>query len=260
LLKSAWGARGLWHSVNRLPGSVGTRNEATRVQWVANTLSNLPTGARILDAGCGEQQFRKFCSHLNYVGHDFAGYDGAGDGAGLQTGTWNFPVLDIISDITAIPEPDAGFDAAMCTEVLEHVPDPVAALRELSRLVKPGGLLVLTAPFCSLAHFTPFHFSTGFNRYWFEWHLQRLGFEIIELSSNGNFFEYVAQEIRRIPSVAAKSCPRWSSLLFTLSFLVFGLPLLAAVSIASARDRGSSALLCFGYHVVARRACTKNSP
>jgi hypothetical protein len=47
--------------VSRLPGR---NNEATRAKWIECTLQEIPKGSRILDAGCGEQQFRKFCSHL----------------------------------------------------------------------------------------------------------------------------------------------------------------------------------------------------
>lgn len=62
--------------------SVGTQNEINRVSWLENTLTKIPTGLRILDAGAGEQQFKKFCSHLDYVSQDFAEYDGSGDNNG----------------------------------------------------------------------------------------------------------------------------------------------------------------------------------
>lgn len=117
----------------------GTRNQATREAWLERTLASIPAGSRILDAGAGELQYKRFCSHLQYVSQDFGQYDGQGDGIGLQKGSWDQSRLDIISDITAIPEPDASFDAIMCIEVLEHLPAPVDALRELIRLLKPGG-------------------------------------------------------------------------------------------------------------------------
>ena len=170
--------------VSRLPGR---NNEATRSKWIERTLKEIPKGSRILDAGCGEQQFRKFCSHLVYVGQDFAGYDGLGDRRGLQTGSWDQTKLDIVCDIVSVPEPDSSFDAILCTEVLEHVVDPVAVLREFSRLLKPQGYLILTAPFCSLTHFAPYHFSTGFNHYWYSSHLQTLRFSVLEIQANGNF-------------------------------------------------------------------------
>src|ERR1700675_3289838 len=68
----------VWSFANILSGQVGLRNESVRVRWIAEMLGRVAQGSRVLDAGCGEQQFRKFCSHLIYVGQDFAKYDGKG--------------------------------------------------------------------------------------------------------------------------------------------------------------------------------------
>jgi len=87
--------------------SCGTQNQAGREAWLEKTLQCVPAGSRILDAGAGELQYKRFCAHLKYVSQDFAQYDGQGDGTGLQTGAWQNDRLDIISDITQIPEPDA---------------------------------------------------------------------------------------------------------------------------------------------------------
>src|SRR5262249_10145044 len=140
--------------------AVGTRNAATRDAWVAEVLAELPTGARLLDAGAGECQYKKHCGHLQYVAQDNAVYDGKGD-AGLQTGTWDFSKIDIISGCPEMREADASFDAVLCTEVLEHLPDPVRALEEMARLLRPGGTFIITAPFWSLTHFAPYHYATG---------------------------------------------------------------------------------------------------
>lgn len=82
----------------------------------------------------------------------------------------------LVSDITMIPAPDASFDAILCSEVLEHVPEPTHALDEFVRLLKPGGTLILTAPFASLVHMAPYHYCSGFSRYWYEHHLPLRGF------------------------------------------------------------------------------------
>jgi hypothetical protein len=55
---------------------VGTKNAATRDAWVAEALAALPAGARLLDAGAGECQYKKHCGHLKYVAQDNAVYDG----------------------------------------------------------------------------------------------------------------------------------------------------------------------------------------
>ena len=228
---------------------IGRRNEVVRVEWIERTLSRIPSGWRLLDAGAGEQRYRRFCGHLRYVSQDFGRYDGRGDGAGLHTGTWDQSRLDIVSDVIAIPEPDGSFDAVLCTEVFEHLPDPLAALGEFNRLLRPGGRLILTAPFCSLTHMAPHHYATGFSRYWYRTHLPAFGFEVQELRENGNFFEFLAQEVRRSRGVARRyandnlSDEEWSA----------AETLLAGLERLSAKERGSSELLHFGCHVLAMR-------
>jgi ubiquinone/menaquinone biosynthesis C-methylase UbiE len=227
---------------------VGTTNEQTRVNWIEHTLKKIPAGLTILDAGAGECQFKKFCGHLKYISQDFAQYDGSGD-VGIQTGTWNNTKLDIVSDITSIPLPDQSVDAIMCTEVFEHIPDPISAIREFGRLLKPGGYLLITAPFSSLTHFAPYHFATGFSRFYYEKHLSENEFTINDLAFNGNFFECIAQENRRVSSVALKYTKKKVSI-FAKGIIYLNLLILDRLS---KKDKGSSELLCYGIHVFARK-------
>jgi len=227
---------------------VGTTNESTRVKWIEDTLKKIPEGLTILDAGAGEAPYKKFCSHLKYIAQDFGQYHGDGE-IGLQTGTWDNTKLDIISDILSIPLPDGSVDAIMCTEVLEHIPDPLGAIKEFARLVKPGGYLLLTAPFASLTHFAPYHFVSGLSKYFYEKHLPGNGFEIADLQLNGNFFEYVAQENRRIKTIAAKYAGKrltiFDKIIIHLNLLI--------LQHLSKIDKGSSELLCYGIHVFAKK-------
>jgi len=219
------------------------------VAWLEKTLAQIPAGGRLLDAGAGERQFEGFCRHLNYVAQDFGKYDGKGNLAGLQTGSWNQAKLDIVSDISDIPEPDASFDAVLCAEVFEHIPDPILAIQEFARLLKSGGHLIITAPFCSLTHFAPYHFYTGFNRYFYETHLKENHFEIVELAENGNFFEYLAQEIRRVPAMAERYAKDQANPTENCAAET----ILEMLDRFSSRDEGSSELLHFGHHVHAVR-------
>jgi len=226
---------------------VGTTNEAVRKEWLSNTLKKLPKGLRLLDAGAGELANKFFCGHLDYISQDFCQYEGSGDNRGLQTGSWDTKKIDIIGDITNIPEEDESFDVILCTEVLEHLPNPVEALIEFQRLLKKSGILILTAPFCSLTHFAPYHYSTGFNRYFYEYHLEGLGFKLENIKTNGNFFEYLGQEIHRIPSMADKFTMQKASRMERFAMKI----VLTMLERFSKNDTTSDEVLCFGYQMIA---------
>jgi SAM-dependent methyltransferase len=179
-------------------------NEIGRQEWLGRVLGELPQGARLLDAGAGECKNRKHCQHLRYVSQDlceYAGVAGAAPLAGLQLEHWDTRNIDIVSDVTAIPEPSESFDAVLCSEVLEHIPDPPRAITEFARLLRPGGTLILTAPFSSNVHFAPFHFSSGFSRYWYEHHLPANKFVIETLEPHGDWFALLEQELGRLGSL-----------------------------------------------------------
>lgn len=229
--------------IKNFVGDVGTKNLITRQLWVKDTLLALPPGSRILDAGAGECQYKQYCTHLNYVSQDFNEYKGDGNGAGIQTGEWDTSSIDIVSDIISIPEADQSFDVIFCTEVFEHIPDPLLAIKEFNRLLKHGGKLIITAPFNSLTHFAPYHYSSGFNKYFYEWHLTRNGFEINEMSLNGDYSEYVAQEIRRVQSIYGK-CPLYIKICCALMLRFIGI---------NKRSVNTSDLGCFGFHVTATK-------
>ena len=222
-------------------------NEAARITWVEQQLKKLKPDSLLLDAGAGEQQYKKLCSHLQYVSQDFAAYNPSPNDSGLQMQGWDYGKLDIVSDITKIPRVDQSFDAILCTEVFEHIPDPLAAIKEFSRLLKSGGTLILTAPFCSMTHFAPFHYYTGFSKYFYQYHLKENGFEVVELNSNGNYFSYMEQEVNRTPFIAIQYSTQKISLLERQALKIVS-KFLKRLKTA---DKGSDELMCFGMHIVA---------
>lgn len=225
-------------------------NDRNRKIWVGDYIKLIPTGESILDAGAGECQYRECCNHLKYTSQDFGQYDGKGDSTGLQTGKWNNSQLDIVSDITRIPVKDETFDNILCTEVLEHLPYPDKAIKELSRVLKGNGRLILTAPFCSQTHFAPFHFCTGFNIYWYQEILKKYNFEIIEYQTNGNYFDFLCQELLRMPLMIKRySCLSY----FGFILYIFLIPLVFILAVISKLSRGSERQQCFGYHILAKK-------
>jgi SAM-dependent methyltransferase len=143
--------------------------------------------------GAGTCLYREDFAHCSYETHDFMQYDGYKNN---QEGIYG--KIDYISDIKAIPVSSESFDAILCTEVLEHVPEPIEALREISRILKPGGLLFITSPLGSGLHQLPYHFYGGFTPSWYRHFLEKFGLTIREITPNGGFFKLLAQECARV--------------------------------------------------------------
>ena len=73
-------------------------------------------------------------------------------GARYITADIESPLAKVKMDIHAIPFPENSFDVVLCNHVLEHVGDDIQALREIRRVLKPGGWAILQVPFFSQLH------------------------------------------------------------------------------------------------------------
>lgn len=184
-LKTGWGCLLDWR--RRVWGF----NEYGRRQWVAAQAERIPPGARVLDVGAGIGQYRPLFAHCEYHAHDFGSEP---DTIGKYT------ALDYQSDITAIPVGDRSFDVVLCTEVLEHVPEPIKAVTEMARILRPGGWLLLTAPLGSFLHQEPYHFYGGYTPHWYRRFLAQAGLEVKDIHSNRGFFSWFGQEVQRFTS------------------------------------------------------------
>lgn len=110
------------------------------IEHALATLS-LPSGARVLDYGCAEQPYRdRFGPDVEYIGADLPGNPLA--------------QLEIHPD-TPLELGDACMDLVLSSQVLEHVADPAAYLRECTRVLKSGGRLVLSTHGIMLLHRDP---------------------------------------------------------------------------------------------------------
>jgi SAM-dependent methyltransferase len=121
--------------------------------------------------------------------------------------------VDYVSDATNIPEVDNSFDLIICTEVLEHVPEPVLVISEINRLLKPGGEFFISFPSMSPAHQIPFYYSSGYSKYWVKYVSEKfdLSMEYCDYPTNSaiNFVKlniaFLALNFRLIKNVNLKS-------------------------------------------------------
>ncbi|NJN83842.1 MAG: class I SAM-dependent methyltransferase [Caldilineaceae bacterium] len=122
-------------------------------------------------------------------------------------------------------------------------------MRELDRLLRPNGYLILTAPFCSMTHFSPYFFYTGYSANFYNHWLGALGYSIKEMQWNGNYFQYIAQELRRLPSM----CSRYAGASPTFWERYAINMLLAFLGRVAEQNNRSEELMCYGIHVLAMK-------
>ncbi len=132
----------------------------------------------ILDVGGGERfqkwlaPYKELFADSNYRTFDTDKVSGA----------------DVVGDIHDIPLPDASVDAIICQSTLEHVRDPLRAMEQMKRILKPGGLMLFYVP-----SIYPYHARKGaYADYWrfFDDTIDVLfeGFSEVEIVKRGGYF------------------------------------------------------------------------
>lgn len=140
--------------VTDLLRNVGDLTFRRRILTILEYLAPITAEDVILDAGCGEGFYVMLLLELTparVIGID------ANPRLITQARTWVGenpsnplgvnPRTELrVGDVSSVPFPDRTFTKIICSEVLEHLPDPMTALRELRRVLRPGGTLAVTVP------------------------------------------------------------------------------------------------------------------
>lgn len=228
-------------------------NLRNRDAWVAAQAAQVPAGARVLDAGAGSSPYRVLFKHCRYETQDFTQLKGE------QLRHGQYAAIDYVCDIINIPVDDGTFDTVLCTEVLEHHPEPIRVVHELARVLKPGGTLLLTAPLGSGIHQEPYHFYGGYTPFWYRKFLSEAGFDSLDIAANAGSLRHSGQETIRFMQITRPFgglLPATVSLIWAPVWLLL-LPLLAGAVPLFARllDRfDREQRFTVGYHVRARRS------
>lgn len=155
------------------------------LHFVEDTAASLPRDALVLDAGAGEGPYRGLLSHVRYVALD----DRRGDAG------WDYARLSAVGDLRRMPFRDAVFDAVLCTETLEHLTDPQDVLREVARVLRPGGRLHMTAPLSFREHQEP-HDYFRYTRHGLRLLLERAGLRPLRIDPEGGYFALLGDKIQ----------------------------------------------------------------
>lgn len=222
-------------------------NQYERDQWIIKTVKNIPNNSRVLDVGAGSCPYRYLFQNCDYKTHDFVQLRPD------QLLGHNYGQIDYVSDIKNIPVPDSSFDVIICTEVFEHIPEPIPVVEEFSRILKPGGKLILTAPLQSGIHQEPYHFYGGYTPFWYQHFLSKNKFTNISIQENGLFNRFFSQEGIRFLRMN-HPFKSFISFLYSPVWLIM-LPLIIITAIvAPLLDKtDSEKRFTIGYHVLAEK-------
>lgn len=180
VLEAPIGRLGLSESLREFVAEFPYERESI-LAFATRVAGGLPPGARVLDVGAGDAPFGELFTHTSYTTLDWAHSPHEGARA-----------VDIVASADTIPVRDEAFDAVLLTQVLEHVPEPAKVMRELHRVLVPGGRVYVTAPLAWELHELPHDYyrytSEGLRHL-----MTSAGFVEVEVEPRNDSFTTLAQ-------------------------------------------------------------------
>jgi SAM-dependent methyltransferase len=148
---------------------------------VSSMIFNL--NGSLLDVGCGTKPYESICSVDKYVGLEID-----------DEGGRNHSYADAFYDGKVIPFKDNSFDSILSNQVFEHVFNPNEFLKEINRVLKMEGMLLITVPFVWDEHEQPYDYAR-YSSFGLEYILNSNGFKIVEFKKSVNDFSIIFQLI-----------------------------------------------------------------
>lgn len=190
---------------------------------------------RVLDVGCGHMPFRNIV--LRHAS-DYEGFD-------VEARTTGVAHIGNAEAMTAIGS--AVYDTVLSFEVLEHLPHPPAAVREMARVLKPGGRLLISVPHLSRLHEEP-HDYFRFTSHGIRTLMRDAELEIESVQPTAGLLSFLAHQVSTVILGLAWPIPGLRQLTYILNQLLLVWPVLW---LDLALDR--TGIFALGYVAVARK-------
>ncbi len=151
--------------------------DSLREEFIDESFIRIGRCQNLLEVGCGTKPFYPIYS--KFVSHSV--------GTDVPFSPHNQEKIDTLALATALPFKDETFDVVLCTEVMEHVPEPQIMLDEIYRVLKPEGTLILTTPFLVPLHEQPYDFFR-YTPFALRYMLEKSGYDIIIIKPFSELF------------------------------------------------------------------------
>ena len=184
--------RGLSEALRGFVAEMPWERESIVAFVIAAAQATAP-GARVLDVGSGDAPYRELFAHAEYKTADWS-----------QSPHEEASRSDFIAPADRLPVKDGEFDVVLCTQVLEHVPEPAAVLREFARVLGPGGRVYLTAPLVWELHELP-HDYFRYTQPGLEHLLTQAGFVAVDVQPRNDCFTTIAQLMRNLGATMGRA-------------------------------------------------------
>lgn len=136
---------------------------------------------KILDVGCGTKPYKNFFTYSEYIGLEFD--------TGIDS---DKKLADYFYDGKVFPFDSGSFDSVICNQVLEHIFEPQEFLKEINRVLKPNGKLLITVPFVWDEHEQPYDFAR-YSSFGLKHLLEKNGFRVIAYKKSVNNISVIFQ-------------------------------------------------------------------
>lgn len=179
-------------------GSRKSTNRKMIAQFLYRVLSGRewPKNAVVVDVGCGEGPYKEVLTRtvgqsavVMYLDRE-------------QRGSAN-----VLADAYNVPLKANSADLVLAIEVIEHLPDGHAAIREWSRVLKPGGWLLITCPFMHQLHELPRDFAR-YTPFWFHQAGEQEGLSLVEVCPRGGLVTVICELARIAVHALSEGCRR----------------------------------------------------